>query len=306
MRTKFLLFLIFLCSNIFGQEWSPVGTKWYYDITYAWGRDIDYHEVYCDSSVNIKGIDCKRINIDYYACNNHFSEKLYTYESFDTIYFYNQDIDNFEILYNFNAIAGDSWQIRTKDHEDKIDTVEIKVDSTGMININDKQLKKLYVTYKYNYKHSSSDWIETYQDRSTIIESLGDINFLININDKYRGVCDIDFIHSLRCYEDTVLGYYSTGYRDSCTYTYKWTSINNKSVSNILKVYPNPFNNVLTISNDFDENIYYEIYSFNGLLIKSGTENEIDLSYVKYGVYILRAKINNENIKSIKIIKHLP
>ena len=93
MRTKFIVILIFISSLTFGQKWSPIGAEWYYDITYAFSGDIDFHKVYCDSIVKFKGKDCNKINIDFGACNTHFSNKLYTYDLNDTVYFYNSDIE---------------------------------------------------------------------------------------------------------------------------------------------------------------------------------------------------------------------
>lgn len=305
MRTRLLLALISITFSANGQEWSPLGAEWYYDKTYAFSGDIDYHRVYCDSSINVLGIDCKRINIDYCACNNHFCEKLYTFERNDTIYFYNQDIDTFQILYNFNASQGDSWQILTQYEGYISDTVVVQVDSIGSIEINDKLLKQLFVTY--NYLHfKSQNSTKQYQENSIIIESLGDLEFIINILDRIIVMCDVDFIHSLRCYEDTVLGFYSTGLRDSCTYEYNWTLTEDEQSNNNFRVYPNPTTGKISISNIVGDNVYYELYNLNGLLLRKGNEAEIDISNCKDGIYFLKIVVHNRSTMVIKIIKHLP
>ncbi len=286
MKTKFIAILISLSGLIYGQDWSPVGAEWYYDITYASMGDIEYHKVYCDSIINIKGKECKKINIDFVACNNHFNQKIYTYNNQDTIYFYNPDIDDFEVLYNFNSKQGDSWQIKTKDRNNIIDTVVVSIDSIGTKDINGKKLKELFVSYKYNYKLSINQ-VQSYQESSTILESLGDLNFIININDKYRGVCDINFIHSLRCYEDTVLGFYSSGLRDSCTYSYKWTSINSNQTFNYLYVYPNPTDGILLIHSEYKNKTHYDLFDLNGFFLKSGDETKLNLfSISRWNLFI--------------------
>jgi len=222
MKIKLLTIFLSISGLTFGQKWSPIGAAWYYDITYALSKDINYHKVYCDAIVNIKGVDCKRINIDYGACNNHFAQKLYTFDKNDTIYFYNADIDSFQLLYNFSAIKGDVWEINIKNYDKSIDTVFVQVDSVGTVEINGYILKKLYVTYNYLSFYETGI---TYQINSEIIQLFGDIRFLINIIDIQFGSCDMDFLHSLRCYEDNEFGFYNAEIRDSCDYRYILSSI---------------------------------------------------------------------------------
>jgi hypothetical protein len=190
MKTKFITILIFISGLTFGQEWSPVGAEWYYDITYAFSGNIDYLKVYCDSIIKFKGVNCKKINIKQSACNIHFSGDLYTFDTNDTIYFYNSDIDSFEILYNFNVLKNDYWKIHIKNSISKLDTVIVKVDSVGETKINNRILKRLFVTYNYINLYKIGD---TIKENSEIIQTLGDIKFLINIRDRQTGACDINF-----------------------------------------------------------------------------------------------------------------
>ena len=243
MKFSYCFLIVFFAVNhLAGQEWSPIGAEWYYDITYASNNNIDFHRVYCDSVVKIKNRDCKRINIDFSACNIQFGGKLYTYKSQDTIFFYNQAFNEFEVLYNFNAKKSDSWKIKRKDNfSGSIDTVTVIVDSISAKVVNSKTLKVLVVRYKYNQIYSFSSI-------SQIIESIGDLNFIINILPKYYPTCDFEFLRNLRCYNDPILGTYSTGLRDSCNYIFK------ASLSSIYlnqtKIYPNPTSDKLFIESD--------------------------------------------------------
>ncbi len=294
--------IILISVGAYGQEWAPIGAEWYYDVTHAFSGNIDYQRVYCDSSISIKGIFCKRINIDHYGCNNHFSQKLYTYESDDTVFFYNTDIDTFQVLYNFNALKGECWEILIRDHEQKTDTVFIKVDSTGISEINGEYLKKLYVTYEYHFTYLSNE-TEVFQISSVIIEKLGDLEFLINIMDKYSRTCDVDYIGSLRCYFDSEFGLYSTGVRDSCTYEYVWISFDSNRLTDSYTIYPNPVKDILMIS-DSGTKVYYELYNSIGYQIKSGCDTKIDFTSMQDGNYILRITSDGSRTKTIKIIKH--
>jgi hypothetical protein len=301
MKTKLLLVLLIALPVLMqGQEWAPIGAEWHYDITYAFSGDIDYQRVYCNSIVNVKGIDCKEINIDYCACNNHFCKKLYTYQADDTIFFYNPDVDTFQILYNFNASPNDTWTITYKDLDERFDTVTIQVDSVLPITINSRVLKKQYVTYYYDYK---TDTDKGFGERSVIIETLGDMNFLINIHDMYYSLCDDDNINGLRCYKDPQFGFYSSDLRTSCDYTYKWTSTQDLSIS-YLEPFPNPVLDYLKISIDDKSDIFYELFEVDGQLIKSGNDNIVDMREYLPGLYFIKIYENNKTMKTYKILKH--
>jgi hypothetical protein len=304
MRPFLIFLIVFISITLSGQEWAPVGAEWYYDKTEAFSGDITFQRIYCDSIVNFNGIDCKKINLDYCACNNYFCDKLYTYELNDTIFFYNQDLDTFEILYDFNALQGYSWEIHTKFYESEIDTITVHVDSLDLVEINSVLLKRFYVTYSYgDNKMLNSD---SHKENSIIIECLGDLNYIINITNPLIVACDINFIHSLRCYEDPQLGLYSTGLRDSCNYVYYDSSIDLKQDFDDIKIYPNPVIDHLKLDNTNGIKLSYEIINTTGITLLTGSGTDINLSAIQDGIYYLRLFTTQNNFKTILIIKHLP
>ena len=80
-------------------------------------------------------------------------------------------------------------------------------------------------------------------------------------------------------------------------------SINEIEINQNLNFYPNPTSNsvFLDIENQIIKNIY--IYDLNGKLvsIQKNINNQIDLSNLQFGIYIINT--DNQNIKSFKIIK---
>ena len=80
-------------------------------------------------------------------------------------------------------------------------------------------------------------------------------------------------------------------------------SINEVEFNQNLNFYPNPTSNsvFLDIENQIIKNIY--IYDLNGKLvsIQKNINNQIDLSNLQFGTYIINT--DNQNIKSFKIIK---
>lgn len=144
---KILIFLFFfLPGSGISQEWSPLGAEWYYDVSYAFSGDIDYHRVFCDSIVDISGKACKRINIDFWSCNALYHEKIYMYEHNEAVMIFEPVLDTFQILYDFSAVQGDHWELLTVDEYNDVDTVVIRVDSVETVLINEMPLKRLFVT----------------------------------------------------------------------------------------------------------------------------------------------------------------
>ena len=301
MKILVIIQLILVPVLGFTQEWSPIGAEWYYDITYAWSGDINYHRIYCDSIHEINGTDCKRVVIDYRACNNYYNENLYTYENEDTIFFYNFDIDSFQILYDFNAQPGDEWVMYIK-NEFTFQKIIAHVDSISTIDINSYNLPVLYMTY--TYYHDVGNGLELlYNYNSTIIKNLGDLYFLINIIHPGNIVCDKDKIFNLRCYQDPEIGFYSTGHRDSCDYTYKWTNIEEYPISS-LRIYPNPVADYLYLKNDSGSNFRYYLYDTNGQLMLRGVNTRIDLRFLHSGLYFIKIITDQNYYETFKILKH--
>ena len=116
----------------------------------------------------------------------------------------------------------------------------------------------------------------------------------------------MDFIHSLRCYEDNKFGLYNTGIRDSCDYTYILSSIQLNQATNNPIIFPNPAENRIRIRIQANDELNYELFNLSGVLLKKGNETDVDLSAIADGVYFLRLTINKSQSKMIKIIKHLP
>jgi len=296
---KILIFLFFfLPGSGISQEWSPLGAEWYYDVSYAFSGDIDYHRVFCDSIVDISGKACKRINIDFLSCNALYNEKIYTYEQSEAVMIYEPVLDTFQILYNFSAVQGDHWELLTVDEYNDVDTVVISVDSVDTVLINEMPLKRLFVTYTYNY------FGFPYDNHGIVIQKLGDLVFLANIDNKFYGACDVQFIHSLRCYQDDEIGLYSTGHRDSCTYEFVRDSTVDLKQNESVRLFPNPFTDKLQIEADA-EPIFYYIYDINGQKIRSGNEHALNLENLKPGIYIIQVFLDSK-VYTSRIVKSSP
>jgi hypothetical protein len=82
------------------------------------------------------------------------------------------------------------------------------------------------------------------------------------------------------------------------------TDLFNESKLNNSNVYPNPVKDKLFISNNYYNDLYYEIYNLIGNKLLSGTvENYIDVESLVNGLYLLKLKYKGEKFQIIKIDK---
>jgi hypothetical protein len=118
--------------------------------------------------------------------------------------------------------------------------------------------------------------------------------------------CDANWADGLRCYEDTYIGFYSTGIADSCTYIF--VGLNEiEQRKEAIKVYPNPAKDKITIESQAPlyEN-YITVFSANGIVLLeqslTGRETTINISRFPSGIYFVRFS-NEKIVEVIRFIK---
>ncbi|HEC43980.1 MAG TPA: T9SS type A sorting domain-containing protein [Bacteroides sp.] len=210
-RLKYVSYWSELTPSSLSQTFAPAGSQWYYDEGFAFSGDINYLKFQSEKDTLFMGRNCQMlVKEKKLLCNNRPSiEFLYT--SDDTVYFYDEDFNAFQVLYIFSAKKDDYWSIRILDEENRIDTLVIKVDSTYRSNINGFDLRTLDVTYE-----KKAEGHYSYAYHSKIIERIGDVSYMFNWYPWNSIACDMNFTSGLRCYQDEDIGLYSTGLRESC------------------------------------------------------------------------------------------
>jgi ELWxxDGT repeat protein len=285
-----------------GQDFASIGTEWYYTETFFSSGDINFLKIESVKDTVVKDVNChKLVKTDYLICTGRSEDEIVYFE--DSIaYFYDKKFDEFQVLFDLKAKKDSSWIIRTKNGEE-VDTITVLVDSTDFISINSKELKRLYVTYKY----SQSENVEDCQYSSQIIESIGDISYLFNIYPYWPLPCDENNSDGLRCYHDSNLGPYETGIAESCDYSHISTDIKDTKSEMSFNVYPNPASDRVKI--EIDNNIEFEYVLMDpaGRRLQSKkfiSSVEIDLSGYTKGVYIISLKKSGHVINTKKLVKY--
>lgn len=217
MRNIILVLAAFtwMC-NCHAQYFAPSGTTWHYgeEIYFNWPNVIGYMEFNANGDTIIDGKNCQVISKQNQLWCNGRPDTEYTYYANDTVYFYDTSYSKFQVLYDFNSSPGEYWEILVLDNGVEDDTVRVTVDSVDMVIINGASLKRMHVTYQLFGEEAGSP----YSYKSAIIERLGDTMYMFNFFPEFNFVCDANGSRGLRCYEDSIIGFYDSPNPEQCTY----------------------------------------------------------------------------------------
>ena len=279
---KTLLFIIIL--GFFGiavsaQNWAPVGAKWHYDERFAFSGHIDFIRYTSEKDTIFHGQNCRKISKRHDVYCYERPEYELMFDRNDSVFFYDPQLDIFQLLYRFNAVQNDHWSLKIYESSDRNDTLNIHVDSTGTLLANGQSLKLLYVTYSVQYENTFDEY------KSQIVEKFGDLSFMFNFWPFQNVVCDMNLSNGIRCYEDPVFGYYHFQGTDSCEYTITGIDPNSKSP---ISLYPNPAGEIVYILG-LTGSVNYQISDLGGRILESGicTDSKIGIADLCEGVYVL-------------------
>lgn len=302
MKLSALTVLTLLSINLSAQHWAPDHAKWHYKIQlsgFCVLCTITYLEVEVTGDTLINGQQCKILTKSRRGCIDDYEES-YTYADSGRVYWYNDVINDFTLLYDFNANPNDSWEIM-------IDTCSllITVDSVGTKIINGDTLKTLYISDSYD---GYSGFFT-----GTIIETIGNPWYMFPLDlDEfcYGFVCDGDFLFGLNCYEDSIIGFYETGLSNSCDTSYSFLTISTEDKKEKISVeaIPNPFYNSFQIELEQigDYPYYVNIFTMTGKPIYQGQLHEqrtlVDLGDLTAGAYYLTLFNSDKTLISRKLL----
>ncbi|MEN9700610.1 MAG: hypothetical protein RLZZ301_1808, partial [Bacteroidota bacterium] len=274
---------------------------WHYKNVYVFGFPgsvvEDYLSLTASGDTTIDGHLCTKLQLNQTpGCLDNQAVK-FTYYSNDTVYFYDQVLNTYQTLYNFSAAVNDSWDIRVPDNFGE-DTISVRIDSVDIVNINGIDLKRQFVTYSTHFTD-----IQDFDYQSVVIERIGDLHYLFNLNPEWSYTCDASFIAGLRCFEDANTSQFSTGISPSCTHiAFAGT---NELATPQLTIFPNPSSDYLEISNPEKSVFTYQLFNLSGQLIQQGsTTDTIDLTAVKTGFYTISLTAGASTfVEKIQVLK---
>lgn len=108
---KKIISIIILCFGLIGSltaqnGFAPQGAEWYFNISSFMSGPVSYYHMAVEGDTVIQGHVCSVITPHYLGGNG---DRQFVYEDGGVVYWYNQTLNDFTTLYDFNAGAGDSW-----------------------------------------------------------------------------------------------------------------------------------------------------------------------------------------------------
>ena len=255
------------------------GSEWYYEIQNENGNITYQHLEYAaDTTINHKEVVIIiRTNTLYDKGEHQDVTHEYLYEEDNVVYWWNKDLQEFTVLYDFGASQGDEWEIKVG-----METLTMHVDAVDYYNYDGQWLKMLRVSddgdlfggnIVYGVGHLSSFFPEQLMTRG-----------------KGYGVT------GLRCYwNDGNLLF--TVSRNDCDAIYaEWHNgiEEQETDENQFDIYPNPTNGVLFVETHGRASLQAETYRITNLMgqtLMSGTitveTQQINVAELPEGMYFI-------------------
>ena len=256
----------------------PWRSEWYYEIEWENG-DITYQHLDYVADTTIGTQRPKvivRSNTQYDRDTITEVTHEYIYEEGNMVYWWNKDLEEFTLLYDYNAETGDEWEIKVG-----TESITVHVDGVDIFEYDGDTFKRLYISDVGNIFNGE------------IVVGFGHMTSffpekLMNQGKGFR-------VNGLRCYwvEDALL--YHNGEEDCDAIHSELQEIVEPTGDATFAVYPNPTNNVLYVETrliaSLPGTIKYRIINLTGQTVLSGNiiaENQqIDIEHLPAGMYFI-------------------
>ena len=255
---------------------SSLGSEWYYEIQNENGSITYQHLQYAaDTTINHKDVKIIiRTNTLYDKGEHGEVTREYIYEDFGKVYWWNESIQDFTLLYNLGAQVGDEWVIEVGEesiimHVDAVEQYEYEGTTYRMLHVSDAN-NLFSGEIMSGVGHLTSFFPERLmtRDKGYRVTGLrcywiyGDLVFTVN-----RGDCDAIYAElHIGLDEPTAIPF---------------------------AIYPNPTNSVLTIQHSSFNipNSSFRITNLMGQTVQTGSLNaetqQIDVSGLPQGMYFI-------------------
>ena len=273
-------------SGNFEEDCGSGGAEWYYEILNDDGSiTFQYLHQTNDTTINDKE-DIHvivRINTLYDKGEHVQTSHEYIYDDNDKVYWWNNDLGEFTVLYDFDVEPGDEWEIKVGS-----ESLVMHVDAVEQYEYEGRLFKMLQVSDVENLFSG------------TIVRGIGHLTSffperLMNTRKGYR-------VEGIRCFwkEDQLMFKYGDKDCDEVYEEFHDYEVDETVIAKGFRVYPNPTNGILTVSGG--QSTEYHITNLMGQTSMTGQINvenqQIDISKLPTGLYFIT--IANQTLKLIK------
>ena len=261
------------------QNWAEEGSLWYYSQSkyFPFERDV-YHKIESTGDAIIGKKKCQRLIWKTISRLDSTEQEVFTYESNDSIFFYEPFLDTFHLIYRFNAEPGD-----TIESEYIGGRFKYWIDSTKEVVL----LNGDTTVIQYISNAPSTDYL--YFISEPVIVGIGALGWLL----PNSHTADPPTGGGLNCYYRNGARLYSTSQK--CR-----TITNTPDLNTMLNLAPNPTSNIVRI--ETDEQIgKIEILGLGSRVANLRGSKTIELPESP-GLYIIRMVINGMTYE-FKVVK---
>ena len=269
---------IYFSEDIIVEDCGFDGAEWYYEIENENGSITYQHlEYVADTTINHKEVTIIiRTNTLYDKGEHQEVTREYVYEEDGVVYWWNPTLQDFTVLYDYNAEQGDEWEIRVGTQR-----ITMHVDAVDEYEYEGRLFRMLQV----------SDVDDLFS--GTIVCGIGHLTsfFPERLMTRDKGFR----VYGLRCYWKFGSLLFSGIYRDDCDAIY--TELHNgldEHEETRFTVYPNPTSGVLFVETQNFASLpvaTYRITNLMGQTLMIGqitTETEqINVSNLPEGMYFI-------------------
>ena len=291
LKLTLLFTLVLYLSELKGQYFGVEGTKWSYTSIRPGNPDriVTLESI---GTEEILGITCNIIQKTNSSCETYGHDTNYIYYEDGQVFWYNEEMNNFTVLYDFNAEVGDSWDI----HVDEC-IINVVIDSVSYDSFNGEILKVLY----------PNQLISGFEN-SRIIDKIGIEEFMfphkgaIGCGPLCEGYWIVD---PIRCYEDNQFNYQSIELQEDC---FTLSTATNLIENFTLTISPTISTSEFKIKVNWDPGIKIDeisILDINGKEYQNHKLINNDYKHLMVpdrGVYFALVKLNNQTTITKKII----
>ena len=263
-------------ANIVEMSMFPVGTEWYYEIQNENGNVTYQHLEYVADTVIDDDLVQIIVRINTLYDKDYIEEKTYEYiyESDNKVFWWNNTLGEFTMLYDFDAQVNDEWEIKVG-----TSSLMMHVDAEGTAEYGGQTYRTLTV----------SDPEDLFS--GTIICGIGhETSFF----PERLMTKDLDYrVEGIRCVWQygQLIFHLTNAACDEVYLGYHYDT--DESIAQKFRVYPNPTNGIITIQNSspLAPHSSFVITNLMGQTLMSGqitNENQqIDLGHLSPGMYFI-------------------
>ncbi len=191
MKNALLLILFLFPIFCLAQNWGTKNSVWHYNQTmFEPPFNYDFIKFSVLGDTVIVGEDATIFQEDYFSLKDTVSSKLLMKSIDNRVYFFEPTLNAFQLLYDFNAVAGDTIQMFCRDEGNET-YIKVKVDSVSKRNMNGTELKVQHVSTLQSSEYK-------YQMNGEIIENIGWTGFMFPLH----RLADPPYGGNLRCFQN--------------------------------------------------------------------------------------------------------